>query len=440
MIHPRTRSGRESGQAILLVVVGLSLFLIGALGLALDGAQMYAHQQMARSAADAAAQAGILSIYRGTNATALHPFGTGTNPGAFTCATTDGRTPCVYARLNGFGANAADTVTVSFPTILAGVPNLASSGVAAIAVTVQRTFPTGLIRFLGPSTSTIRANAVAGLIASAPDCITVLSPSGNSALNVSNNAHLTLNNCGITVNSSAPQAFTVSNNAHVQATSIQVVGGFNSGNNASVTPDPTVNAPPAGDPFASVPAPSYSPSSCSQNTTVTNNATATLYPGVYCGGITISNNAHVTFDPGLYVLLGGGLDASNNATLSGQNVSFYNTFDGTHPYRPVNFSNNVNATLSATVSGSLQGILFFEDRNAPTTFTQNFENNSNQNFTGVLYFPRSRVVLSNNGSIGHRNMAIVANTLQLSNNASLTITSDLSEAGAPQKLGIALVK
>ena len=60
-----------------------------------------------------------------------------------------------------------------------------------------------------------------------------------------------------------------------------------------------------------------------------------LRPGVYCGGITVSNNASVTFNPGVYILLGGGLDVSNNGSLTGQNVSFYNTFDGTHPFAPI---------------------------------------------------------------------------------------------------------
>src|ERR1700686_3878063 len=104
----------------------MSLFLIGALGLTLDGAQMYAQQQMARSAADAAAQAGMMSIYRGTNATASNPFGTGATPAAFPCTPSDGRTPGVYARLNGFGGTASDLVIVSFPTTVAGVSNLAT--------------------------------------------------------------------------------------------------------------------------------------------------------------------------------------------------------------------------------------------------------------------------------------------------------------------------
>jgi Putative Flp pilus-assembly TadE/G-like len=436
----RIHRGCEGGQAVLLVIVGISVLLIGALGLALDGAQMYAQQQMARSAADAAAQAGMMSIYRGTNITASSPFGTGSTPAAFTCSTSDARTPCVYARLNGFGRTASDIVIVSFPTSVAGVSNLSTGGVALVAVSVQRTLKTGLTQFLGPSTSIVYASATAALIGSIPDCLTVLSPAGNGALSISNNATVSLHDCGITVDSGDPQALTVSNNAIVQAAAIQVVGGDSIGNGASVLPNPTLNAPPAGDPFASVPAPAYSRPPCFQNTVVTNNSSAVLGPGVYCGGITVSNNASVTFTPGLYVLLGGGLSISNNGTATGTGVTFYNTFDATHPFAPVTFGNNVSATLSATASGSLQGILFFEDRNAPAGYTESFANNSGQSITGVLYFPRSQVSLSNNGSIGHRNLAIVANTVQISNNASLTVTVDLSEAGAPVELGIALVK
>jgi len=92
--------GREDGQAIILVVVAMSFFLIGALGLAIDGSQMYAQRQMAQAAADAAAQAGIMSIYDGTNVSSAYAFGTGGIPIASSiCAVADGRTPCVYAAI-----------------------------------------------------------------------------------------------------------------------------------------------------------------------------------------------------------------------------------------------------------------------------------------------------------------------------------------------------
>src|SRR5438045_2863314 len=47
----------RKGQALLLVVTALGIFLVGAMGLVIDGGQMYAHREMAQAAADAAAQA-----------------------------------------------------------------------------------------------------------------------------------------------------------------------------------------------------------------------------------------------------------------------------------------------------------------------------------------------------------------------------------------------
>ena len=70
-----------------LLLAGLA-FLIGALGLAIDGAQLYGHRQMAQAAADAAAQAGILSIFDGTNV-GTNAFGSA----APTCSTADPTTP-----------------------------------------------------------------------------------------------------------------------------------------------------------------------------------------------------------------------------------------------------------------------------------------------------------------------------------------------------------
>jgi len=155
--------GSRNGQAIMLVVVGASLLLIGVLGFALDGGQMYAQRQMAQAAADAAAQAGIMSIMRGTNATSTYTFGTGATPiASYTCTTTDGRTPCVYARNNGFGT-ASDTVTLSYPSSVTGV-TLASVTVPAFEVTVQRTLQTGFVQFLkGAATTTITAKAISGI-------------------------------------------------------------------------------------------------------------------------------------------------------------------------------------------------------------------------------------------------------------------------------------
>ena len=148
-----TPFGSRNGQAIILVVVAASLILIGALAFAIHFGQAYALRDTADFSLYASAEAGIMSILRGTNATSAPTFGTGPTPIApYTCSTSDGRTPCVYARNNGFGGTASDTVTLSYPQAspasrLHPLPFLLSK------VTVQRTLNTGFVQFLkGPGT------------------------------------------------------------------------------------------------------------------------------------------------------------------------------------------------------------------------------------------------------------------------------------------------
>src|SRR2546422_11714228 len=76
---------REKGQSVILVLLALGLFLIGAVGLAVDASNMYSHRQMEQSAADAAAQAAIISVYDYTN-TAAFDSSTAFGTVAFTCS------------------------------------------------------------------------------------------------------------------------------------------------------------------------------------------------------------------------------------------------------------------------------------------------------------------------------------------------------------------
>jgi len=109
----------EEGQSVMLLAVAMSIFLIGAIGIAVDGSNLYAQRQLAQAAADSAAQAGIMSIFDGTNSVSGNAAGF-TAGTAFTCTTTDQRTPCVFANQNGFGGASTDTVSVTFPTSAPG--------------------------------------------------------------------------------------------------------------------------------------------------------------------------------------------------------------------------------------------------------------------------------------------------------------------------------
>src|SRR5260370_41994273 len=99
------RFKEEDGQAIILVVLAMSIFLLGAIGLAIDGSNLYAQRRMAQAAADAAAQAGIMSIFDRTNS-GTNSAGTAgflATPGTqYDCTTSDRSTPCFSSSKDGF--------------------------------------------------------------------------------------------------------------------------------------------------------------------------------------------------------------------------------------------------------------------------------------------------------------------------------------------------
>ncbi len=428
--------GHEGGQAVILVVVAMSIFLIGALGLAIDGGQMYAQRQMAQGAADAAAQAGIESILNGTNATSSHPFGTGSAPIASSvCTTTDLRTPCVYARNNGFGGTSADTVTLSYPTTVSGVTLSSASG-AAIEVTVQRTLQPGLIQFVGAGTSTINAKGIAGLIPTvSPYCMIVLDPTSASAFQAINGANLTLNGCALAVDSKSSSAANIVGSS-VTASAINVVGGVTMSNGGTASPTPKTGAAATADPFATLPAPASG--SCLYTNLSLTSGTTTLNPGTYCSGILVSNTASVTFKPGTYVINGGGMGFSGSGTVTGSGVMFYLT--GTNStYGSVTVSNGAKITFSAQTSGTYLGVVFFQDRSITSSNNASFAGGTTMQITGTLYFPASSVSILNGTAVKAYSTGIVAKQVSLTGGTNLTYDSTGQKTGL-FSYGVALVQ
>lgn len=171
----------EDGQAIILVVLAMGIFLLGAVGLGFDGSVLYSTNRSAQLAADAAAQAAMLSIFDGTNALSTNAAKFSTSA-SFTCTTTDARTPCKYASINGFGTS-SDTVKVDFPTTATGVSLSAEYPTNLVKVTITRNVTTTFMRLLGPSSTTVGATATAAIVdVNAPVPILVIHPSSTKKL------------------------------------------------------------------------------------------------------------------------------------------------------------------------------------------------------------------------------------------------------------------
>lgn len=418
----------ERGQALVLVAAALGIFLLGAVGLAIDVGQLYAHRQMAQSAADAAAQGGIMSVFNETNVDG-NAFG----PDPFTCGTADTRTPCAYARLNGFGSTAADNILVEFPGSVPGVED----SLSLIRVTVQRTVPTTFMRLLGPGSGTIAASATAAIVDTlSPVPIVVLHPDLQYALDINGTPQIKI--CGgppksIQVNSRDTNAVRTRGGANVVDLShagpkdngyCETGTGADFGNSGGPVPYPNEGglylgvgkyiapASPIPDPLASVPVPEK-PAGASLKSPLANGESGCpaaplkpcmlYYPGLYPSGIEVKNETAV-FSPGVYYMESGGFKNAANgdmymcsgcpdADITVQGMMVYNTGGGV-------FEVGANAgahLVGAPITSIYKGILLFNDR-AAATAEHRLGGGGELSLKGTIYITNTKALMQGSPS------------------------------------------
>lgn len=190
------RAGQR-GSAFLLVIV-LGTALLGIVGLALDGGNLYVTKQRAQAAADAAAEAGAMDLYRGYGSTSASA------------------SAVAYGVKNGFASTEVDPEYPDCSTLAwcSGHVTLSGDSPNLIQVTITKVVNTVFLRVLGINTTTVKAVATAGItVEPQPVPILVLHPSasGSFAKNGSN----TIQICGgpprsIQVNSTSTTSIAIS--------------------------------------------------------------------------------------------------------------------------------------------------------------------------------------------------------------------------------------
>src|SRR5438093_429910 len=242
--------------------------------------------------------------------------------------------------------------------------------------------------------------------------------------------------CGIVVNSSAASALNAGSGA-VFGTSVAVTGTY-SGSCSSSDPSGCRNGvPPQPDPLAQLADPQFS--GCdfgAPNPVNVSGGVVTLNPGVYCNGISIGSGASVTFQPGVYILNGGGLSVSGNSTIQGTGVTFYNTAQGKYSYAAVSITGGTLGFLYAPTSGPTEGILFFQDRTITPKSSQStnvIAGSSNLNFNGTFYFPTTNLTFSGGGQVATNYTIIVAKTVVVGGNTTLSANFSSLQDGNPIK-------
>lgn len=397
-----------SGQVVVLICVAL-LALMGMIGVVADFSFLQDQRNLMQTAADSAAMAGAQELNYGDMVAAGQAD-----------AASNGYT-------NGQGGV---TVAINNPPTMG--PNEGNSAyVEAIITAPEATY---FLRLLGVSTINVSARAVA-YEGNGPNCMYVLNPTASGALTINGNVNIQ-SSCGLLVDSSSASGMSVTGNVTVTAPTIAVVGNYSASGSITFTPTPTTGVVAAADPLAYVAEPSAG--ACAHNSfslsgnTGSTNSPYQLYAGTYCGGISVSGNSYLNFNAGTYILTGGGMKIIGNSTMTGTGVTFYNT-SGTGGYGAINFNGNIQANFSAPTSGSLAGILFFQDRTIATGSTAStIVGNSSSTFNGALYFPTTALTYNGNSGVNGYSI-VVAYSLTTTGNSTLLDDYSSLANGSPIK-------
>lgn len=362
---------RSERGAILPIVTLLLPALLGMMALSIDIGYLYFVKRRMQTAADAGAVAASYEIKRNSSQSALVAAGERD------------------AALNGFDESHGEFVTVNHPP--ASGSRSGNSNFAEVVITWK--VPTFFMRVINQDAVQVQARAVAGTVADpGPACIYVLDPTAQGAFSGSGSISVNAQ-CGIVVNSNHSRAMTLSGSGCVNSTLINITGNFSVSGSVCYSPTPNTGVPPTPDPLAALQPPSVG--ACNfTNRSISGSTVTTVTPGVYCNGISISGSSNVTFQPGTYILRGGGLKISGSSTINGQGVAFYNTSGGSYSYSSISISGSSTVCFKAPASGALAGVLFFQDRAAPTGTSNSISGSSGTTYEGAIYFPTQPLTYS----------------------------------------------
>jgi Putative Flp pilus-assembly TadE/G-like len=376
----RDRSGSISVMAALSLTA-----LVGFAGLGTEVGFWYVKQQQMQSAADTAAFTAAEALKKGETIASGTPQA-------------DAR--AVAATYGYFDHVSNMNVDVHSPP--QSGPYASNS--SAIEVIINGPSPRLFSALFMNSNPIIGARAVAVLSGgNGTPCVMALNEGNVNDLTVSGNPTLNIPGCDLYVNSSnATNALNLSGTSIINAKSTYVVGGLKQSGTAQLLGNQYLNTgSPEADPFADA---SFStPPGCDQTNWSQPGAT-TINPGVYCGGMTINSGAVVTMNPGVYYINGGSFKINGGGTLTGDGVTIVLT-GSAGSYSTVTINGGAVVTLNETTPGPIDGLAFFQDRNAPVSNglglpVNTFNGDSNMNINGGIYFPNQLVKYSGGAETG----------------------------------------
>jgi hypothetical protein len=120
---------------------------------------------------------------------------------------------------------------------------------------------------------------------------------------------------------------------------------------------------------------------------------------------------------------------------------FYNTFGdtnkGTYSYSPIDIGATSTVNLTAPTSGTYTGILFFDDRSAPTdtkcSYCDNYGGGSSAVYQGAIYDRNNGITMYGNSSVSSQYTILIADTISLVGTSGLNDNYTSLAGGSPIK-------
>jgi hypothetical protein len=429
MLH-RQKASRRRGSVSILGAV-LALVLIAIAGLAIDTAWVMTARQQLQRTADAAALAAAARITPSGAAqsaaraaavsTALANAVVGCCPNGVVLDPNPSNDPNGDVVVGRWKVDDSTGLFVFDPADPA--PNAVRVRAGCGEGTLNAAVPLFFGSFFGQATSQGGRPAIARLAPPDDPLVVVLDPTRPGALSIGGSVNLNVGSASVQVDSSDPCAV-VSNGAAAQITAsrLRVVGGSCTGN-GTVTGSVVTGSRYMPDPLASL----AEPSTLAMTDLGAITGGGSYLPGHYSGGIDLENGT-ASLAPGTYVIgnqaPGNGIRLRGNAFVDATSgVTIFLEKGGTYAG-----SGNSAIHITAPSSGPYQGVGFFQSRTNLSPL--NIHGDVEFDVDGTVYVPNA--ALSLQGDAGRRFGRVLAGTLDLGGNATVTVDGSLVPPTGPR--------
>lgn len=398
---------RDEGAATAVIAALMLPVILGMAGLGIDGSLWLADKRNMQTAADAAAIA------------AAYELGNGHANEIDVAALKE-------ATHNGYNEG-TDTMIIEVENV--------DSTTANVKVDITHPADLWFARiFVEVVNVGVSAEAQVEIISDGTACILSLAQSETHAIRTSGSVTLSMPNCGMAVNSSDDEALFMNGSVDIVVDDVNIVGEYDLVGNVDFGYNSLrTNSTPITDPYADLGVPNFTGcSDADKKKKTTHNSSVVVAAGVHCGDWTFSGNTDITLAPGIHIFDGGTLMITGGGTLTGNGVSIVSTNSpGSGSYGSIDISGGKTINLTAMTTGAMSGVLLYQDRNAPSTGTNQITGTGAITLNGTAYFPSQEFNVGGNATIAAGAVPcsrIIARTIVLHGNPRIGNNCDGSTA------------